>query len=122
MDTWVSEFPDEMLRARAIGGAVGTIFHKVPDRAEAIVTDLPEGAIRDQALSALTGSKAYATPADAAATALEIRDPVVRYDALDILMSQWMKRDRHAAEGWLDAQTNLPREWVSEWRAIKPPQ
>jgi hypothetical protein len=31
-----------------------------------------------------------------------------------------MNRDRQTAEAWLDAQTDLPKEWVSEWKAIKP--
>lgn len=35
-------------------------------------------------------------------------------------MNLWMNRDRPTAETWLDAQADLPWEWVSEWKAIKP--
>jgi hypothetical protein len=120
MNQWISQFPDETVRARAIGGAIGPIFGKSPARAEAALATLPEGPIRDQALSALTNIKSFATPTAAAEQALEIRDPIVRYDALDPMMNQWMTRDRQTAEDWLDSQSDLPREWVSEWKAIKP--
>lgn len=120
METWVSMFPDETMRARAIGTSIWTVFNKTPDRANEIVAGLPEGPVRDSALSGLVNSKAYATPTNAAVNAMEIRDPIVRYDALDSLMNSWMGRDRQSAETWLDAQTDLPQDWVTEWKTIKP--
>jgi hypothetical protein len=119
-DNWASMFPNESLRARAFSGAVESIFFKTPERAELIVADLPAGPTRDQALHALSRGKAYGAPLAAASNALEIHDPIVRYDALDDLMNSWMGRDQQSAEAWLDTQSDLPREWVTEWLAIKP--
>lgn len=120
LQTWASWFPDEAIRARAIGGAMAGAFDKSPARVEAMLGELPAGAIRDQALAALTLGQSYSAPNTAATRAMEIGDATVRYDALDRLMTSWMNRDSKTAEGWLDSQTDLPREWVAEWLAIKP--
>lgn len=120
LQTWASWIPDESVRARAIGGAIAGTFDSAPARAEAMLADLPAGPIRDQALAALTQTQTFSTPSAAAGRALNIQDQTLRYDTLDRFMNAWMNRDRQTAEAWLDAQTDLPREWVSEWRAIKP--
>lgn len=114
---WIS---DENVRARAIGGALASAFNNAPARVEAMLSELPPGAARDQTLSALTRAQTYSTPSEAAVRALTIQDKTVRYDALDRLLNSWMNRDRTTAEAWLDTQTDLPREWVGEWKAIKP--
>jgi hypothetical protein len=120
LPTWAAWIPDEAVRARAIGGALAGAFNYAPARVEAILAELPTGPVHDQALAALAWTQTSSAPSAAAARALTIQDQTVRYDALDRLMNTWMNRDHQTAETWLDAQTDLPREWVAEWRAIKP--
>jgi hypothetical protein len=113
--TWTSSFPDEAVRARALAGAVGQIFEKIPARVDSIMSGLPEGPIRDQALLELVRRQSWGTPADAASRALEIRDESVRFDALDQAMRRWLERDRERAVDWLQTHDNIPRTWLSEW-------
>ena len=120
LQTWATWFPDEAIRARAIGGAMAGAFDKNPSRVETMLSELPVGAIRDQALAALTLGQSYSAPNTAATRAMEIGDATVRYDALDRLMNQWMSNDRQTAKDWLNSQTKIPREWVTEWLAVKP--
>jgi hypothetical protein len=118
--TWATWIPDDTVRARAMGAAVAGTFDRAPARVEAILAEMPPGPVRDQTLAALTQTQTFSAPSVAVARALTIQDQTVRYDALDRLMNSWMNRDRQTAEAWLDAQTDLPKEWVSEWKAIKP--
>jgi hypothetical protein len=89
-------------------------------RVEAMLETLPTGIIRDQAFAALTRTQPSSSPSTTAARALMLEDQTVRYDALDNLMNIWINHDRQTAESWLDAQTDLPKEWVSDWKAIEP--
>jgi hypothetical protein len=113
--TWTSSFPDEAVRARALAGAVGQIFEKIPARVDSIVSGLPEGPMRDQALLELVRRQSRGTPADAASRALEIRDEAVRFDALDQAMLRWLERDHDRAVDWLQTHDNIPRTWLSKW-------
>jgi hypothetical protein len=113
--TWTSSFPDEAVRARALAGAVGQFFEKIPARVDSIMSGLPEGPIRDQALLELVRRQSWGTPADAASRALEIHDESVRFDALDQAMRRWLDRDRERAVDWLQTHDNIPRAWISEW-------
>jgi hypothetical protein len=118
--TWTAWIPDEGVRARAVAGALAGAFGNAPARVEAMLATLPAGIVRDQTLARLTRAQASSAPGAAAERALMIQDQTVRYDALDGLMNTWVNRDRQTAEAWLDAQTDLPKEWISEWKAIKP--
>jgi hypothetical protein len=115
MATWTLSFPDEAVRARALAGAVGQIFEKIPARVDSIMSGLPEGSIRDQALLELVRRQSSRTPADAASRALEIRDEAVRFDALDQAMRRWLDRDHDKAVDWLQTHDKIPRTWLSEW-------
>jgi hypothetical protein len=117
LDEWARLFPNEAVRARVVGAAVGQFFDRAPARAEAILAEIPQGPIRDQTLAELSQRQSYATPAAAAARALEIRDEIVRYDALEEVFGRWLGRDRPTATDWIKAQENLPRAWVEEWLA-----
>jgi hypothetical protein len=120
MDVWVSSFPDESVRARAIGGAIVAVSAKTPARTDKILAELPAGSIRDQSLSALAINKSYFMPVAAASQALEISDSGTRYDTLDQMMIQWIKRDRQTAETWLNSQSDVPDEWKKDWLGTEP--
>jgi hypothetical protein len=112
---WTTLFPDETVRARAVGGALGHIFDRTPARAEAILPQLPAGLMRDQALADLSDRQSLSSPRAAALRAMEIQDATMHYDALYETVHRWLQRDRQTSEDWLHTQENLPREWIEEW-------
>jgi hypothetical protein len=114
---WLSQFRTVEERAAAIQGVITGIASRDTKEAEALAASFAVPRDRDTALSALVGKESWQNPESAGKRLLQIQDPTVRKDALQLLIPNWMQRDKSACQAWI-AEHQVPQQWVDRWLGI----
>ena len=98
---WTQQLTDEKLRGEALGGVIGTLAKKEPQRAVALLAELPAERQPDAAGN-LADSWVQDDPDAAAAWAVQLSENDVRIRAISSIVSHMAQEDLAKTAGWLE--------------------
>ena len=104
------QIPEGDDRKNAFRSFTNSWAHQDPYGASAWLDQLPAGNDRDSAAAGFSQSVINSDPESALVWAASIAEPALRKASIDTLSRQWLKRDRAAAEPWIQATDLLTAE------------